>query len=286
LDRESGFLRWSRRLDFIPSAQPFATQTHIFIPAADHSRVYALSVKDKGGAVDFFRAEMEKEENQITTRPIYEDPNLYFASHDGNIYSYREWKQGTTFRTGGAIKADPTVYRIVRKVMQADPTDSTKKREVPQELKFLFVGGMDNAFYAIDASNGQLLWKYECGGPIKTPAVAKDSTVYVKTEEGALFALNVIPLHNVSDLGSWRRDGERRWKIPLGERFLLKGRSYVYVLGPNSEIYAMDESTGDIAGRFKTRWLQHLITNAVDDFFYCATAEGHLFALKESKENY
>jgi len=83
-----------------------------------------------------------------------------------------------------------------------------------------------------------------------------------------------------------RRNGELRWKLPLGERLLLKGKNAVFVLGPRGEIYAMAETTGDILGRYKTRQLEFLLTNTSDDFFYCATASGHIFALRESKERY
>lgn len=288
LDRESGYLRWSRRLDFAPSAQPFATQFYIFLPSAEKSRVYALSVKDKGSVVDYFRADIESPENHVTSRPVFEDPVLYFVSHDGNLYSYREWRRGNTFRTGGPIKADPIVFRHVRKVVEVDKEDPNKKTVSERKTKILFVGSLDNAFYAVDTDSGQLLWKYECGGPIQSAAVAKDLTVYVKTEEGALFALNIFPVHIATDgsvLGP-RRNGELRWKVPLGERFLLKGKRGVYILGPRGEIYAMEEATGDIHGRYPTKTLQFFLTNTADDLFYCATSGGHVFALRESKENY
>ncbi|MBI2901334.1 MAG: PQQ-like beta-propeller repeat protein [Planctomycetes bacterium] len=288
LDRGSGTLRWSRRVEFVPSAQPFATQFFIFVSAADHARVYALSVRDRGQIIDFFPADVEADENHITARPVYEDPVLYFCSHDGKVYFYsvRDKKQGNPHRTLGPILAAPVIHRYKYKAREADKENPGKTKEIEREGKALFVGGMDNAFYAIDAASGQLLWRYECAGPIKTSAVAKDQTVYVKSEDGALFAFNVMPLHNAEDATSWRRNGELRWKIPLGERFLIKGATYVYVLGPQKEIYALQEATGDLAGRYKTRHLQFLVTNPADDYFYCASPNGHLFALRESKQDF
>lgn len=289
LDRESGNLRWTNRLDFIPSSQPFATQFYVFVPSAELSRVYVLSVKDKAEPIDYFRADIDETENHITNRPVYEDPSLVFVSHDGQIYffSVKERKRSNSFLTGGPIKADPIIHRHVRKIVEKDKDDPTKTTVSERVQKLLFVGSMDNAFYALEADSGQLLWKYECASAIKSAAIAKDATVYVKSEEGALFAFNVAPMHTASDgsvLGP-KRNGELRWKIPLGERFLMKGKAYVYILGPKSEIYAMEEMTGDIVGRYKTKHLRYLITNTADDYFYCATPAGQLFALKETKEN-
>ncbi len=288
LDRESGTLRWSHRLEFVPGTQPFATQFYVFIGAADFSRVYVLSVKDRGSILDFFRADIQADENQITARPVYEDPVLYFGSHDGKVYFYsvRDRKRGNPVQTGGPIMAEPVIHRFRYRTTEPDKENAGKTKEVEREGKALLVGSADNAFYSIEAASGQLLWRYECAGPIKTAAVAKDLTVYVKTEDGALFALNVMPLHNQADPSSWRRSGEMRWKIPLGERFLMKGKQYVYVLGPRKEIYAMNEMMGDLAGRYPTRHLQFLVTNTADDLFYCANSGGHIFALRESKEEY
>ena len=83
-----------------------------------------------------------------------------------------------------------------------------------------------------------------------------------------------------------KRNGELRWKLPLGERFLVKGKERVYVLGPEKEIYAINEMSGEIRGRYKTDILKFLITNTIDDVFYVATENGYIFALKESAKEF
>src|SRR6185295_9181345 len=69
--------------------------------------------------------------------------------------------------------------------------DKGGKKKAVVTTKFLFVGSTDNAFYALDANGGNCIWKYECGAVIKSPAIAKDNTVYVSTEDGALHAFEV-----------------------------------------------------------------------------------------------
>ena len=82
------------------------------------------------------------------------------------------------------------------------------------------------------------------------------------------------------------RSGSLRWKLPLGERFLLKGAQCVYVMGPDRQVYAMKELSGDILGRYPLQLLEHAATNPADDVFYVANPAGYVYALRESKERY
>jgi outer membrane protein assembly factor BamB len=174
--------------------------------------------------------------------------------------------------------------------MGAPGPDGAKKgpARAVATTRFLFAGGTDNAFYALDADAGAIVWKYECGTPIKSAATAKDSTVYVRTEEGALHAFEVMPMHRDGKGAAIgvKRNGNLRWKIPLAERFLSKGKDRVYVMGPRSEIWALHEITGEVSGRYPTEHLQHILTNAADEYVYVANSAGYVYCLKESKESY
>ncbi len=173
--------------------------------------------------------------------------------------------------------------------MGAPPGQDGKKGRATQTTRILFAGGMDNAFYALDADAGAILWKYECGGPIKSPAVAKDQTVYVRTEDGALHAFEVMPMHRDpktrAALGP-KRNGSLRWKIPLGERFVFKGKERVYVMGPKREIWAVNEMSGEVVGRYPSEGLHFVLTNAADEFIYVVHSAGYVYCLKESRVSY
>ena len=277
IDRLIGKLLWRKRLGFVASASPFAVKSYVFIPSAVKDRVYILDVAREGEEAAYCKAESEQADgNDITTQPFYEDPNIFFVSHNGRIYSFNAPRNDFNwiYQTNGAIKAPPTVY-FYRWGGEKD------------WKKFLFIGSFDYGLYAFDADSGGLMWKYECGGVFKTPAIAKDGTVYVKTENGYLFALNVRPMHMDKGFATGeKRNGELRWKLPLGERFLVKGKERVYVLGPEKEIYAINEMSGEIRGRYKTDILKFLVTNTIDDIFYVATENGYIFALKESAKEF
>jgi outer membrane protein assembly factor BamB len=342
LDRMSGGLRWTHRLNFVPSARPFAIRNYVFVPGADSARVWVLDVEHKGSEMTSFRASITSVENQILNSPVYSDPSLYFACHDGNVYCYKV-TDGTltwTYQTERSLRADPVVY-----VYRSDETQSAegapkapgapgmeapkpagdgmappamekkgdgmappapamgapamggpakddkggKKQKAQVTTRMLFIGSMDNAFYALDADGGNMIWKYECGSVIKAPAVAKDNTVYVATDEGALHAFEVMPMHRDprtnASLGN-KRNGNLRWKLPLAERFIFKGKERVYIMGPKKEIWAVDEMSGATLGRYPTRLLQFILTNTADEYVYVANSSGHVFCLKESRQAY
>ncbi|MBV8880399.1 MAG: PQQ-binding-like beta-propeller repeat protein [Planctomycetaceae bacterium] len=342
LDRISGGLRWTHRLNFVPSAKPFAIRNFVFVPGADSARVWVLNVENKGAEMTSFRASILSKENQIMNSPVYSDPSLYFVCHDGNVYCYKV-TDGTltwTYPTERSLRADPTVYvyRSDEAPSQEGPKpaapgaapameapkpgdgmappamekkdapamgapamgapamgapaakdDKGGKKKAQVTTRILFVGSTDNAFYALDADGGNLIWKYETGSVIKAPAVAKDSTVYVATDEGALHAFEVMPMHRDpktnASLGN-KRNGNLRWKLPLAERFIFKGKERVYVMGPKKEIWAVDEMSGATLGRYQTNLLQYVLTNTADEFIYVANSSGHVFCLKESRQTY
>jgi outer membrane protein assembly factor BamB len=203
-----------------------------------------------------------------------------------------EMKPGMGAMGAGGMGAKPEMGGAMGAggAMGGPPQDGAKKgpARAVATTRFLFAGGTDNAFYALDADAGAIVWKYECGSPIKNQAIAKGSTVYVSSEDGALHAFEVMPMHRDgkgAPIGV-KRNGNLRWKIPLAERFLFKGKDRVYVMGPRSEIWALDEKTGAVSGRYKTDLLHHVLTNTADEYMYVANAAGYVYCLKESKEAY
>jgi outer membrane protein assembly factor BamB len=291
LARTTGKLLWSKLVrTFIPAARPFAIRTHLFIAGSELSRVWAIDINRKGDDVAFYRCSIGAHDKAITAQPFYQDPSLYFVSHDGNIYSYPLTgdKWNWTYATEDEIWADPLVH------IYTFPYKDDKGKDAAFKVTYLFVGSLDHCFYALDATGGTLLWKYETAGKIKTGAVAKDQTVYVATEGGALFAFDIFPMHrnkegkiDVPKAGGewrWKRSGIERWRLPLGERFLVKGKELVYVMGPNAEMYAMEEMTGKIIGRYRFHYFAHVLTNPIDNILYVANPAGYVYALREPKD--
>ncbi|HTF56603.1 MAG TPA: PQQ-binding-like beta-propeller repeat protein [Planctomycetota bacterium] len=284
--RQTGKLLWQRALPFAPSARAFATRESVYIPAADRTQVWRLDVEKRGESVQNFPADVGSGDRTIQNPPIVDSSHLYFVSADGRCYCYdvnaveKKW----TFPALDKLTADPLLHKVQEKYK-----DSTGKESI-RTRRYLLCGGLDYAVYCIDPNDGSLTWKYETGGFLRSPIVVKDQTVYVKSDDGALFAMELNPQHKNAKTGApegpWR-GGQLRWKIPLGERFLVKGsEDRVLVLGPNSEIYQMNDLTGDIVGRFPLVEIGHVLTNPWDPILYVATDSGFVFALEESGSQY
>ncbi|MBI4563149.1 MAG: PQQ-binding-like beta-propeller repeat protein [Planctomycetes bacterium] len=285
LVRTTGNLEWTKRLPFPPAAKPFASKDSVFVPAADLSRVWRLEVDRGGESTDMYQTKISGGDRAITASPVFTENRLYFISSDRQAYAYDvvstdlRW----SYKAHDKLMAGPVSYKL------RDVYKDASGREVGRVRKhYLLFGGMDGALYALDANTGVLEWKYETAGLIKTPPVVKDETVYVKTDEGSLFALELDPQHldpKTRERMGTNRMGSLRWKIPAGERFLLKvDGDYILVLGPGSEIYKVTELTGEIVRRTALRELRHVVTNPLDDILYVASDSGYVAAFRESAE--
>jgi hypothetical protein len=284
--RQTGKLLWQRPLPFAPSAKGFATRESIFIPAGDRPQVWRLDVEKRGEPLQSFPANVGGGDRSIMNVPIIESSHLYFVCADGLCYAYNvnSGEQEWTYPAHSKLAADPLLHQVKEKYKDSAGRDTYRTK------KYLFIGGLDYALYCIDPDTGTLTWKYETGGFLRSPIVVKDTTVYVKSDEGALHALELDPQHRnakTSAAEGPKRFGNQRWKLPLGERFLVKGGSdRVLVLGPQSELYQIVETTGAIVGRFPLVEITHVLTNPWDPILYVATDGGAVYALEESGSSY
>jgi outer membrane protein assembly factor BamB len=287
LDRRTGKEQWFTKVSFVPSNQPFATRVYVFVPSVEHSRLHVLRVDQRGREVTDFRLPLDRH-NQIFERPFFFHPLLYVVSRDGTLRAYwvdRE-REHFIFKIQYPFMADPIVHRYFVKEKIRDEKDRTKTKEVDRIYDILAIGGMDKAFYGLDAGGGNILWKYHLPSVVKTPAVGKDGTIYVKTEDGYLHALEAMPQHTDKDgaVEGVYSMGRLRWQMPNAERFLLKTGSGVYILGENATVYKVVEATGKILGKYKLSDIKFVFTNTMDDQWYCGTSDGHLFSLQEWRE--
>lgn len=279
LHRTGGQVWWKREvarlpLPILPSAQPFGTRSHVLLADVRLDRVYLLEVGTQAAPVHLPAG------GEIRGQPVYEDPSVYFTSVDGSAYCYNvngnlTWR----VKTQGPIRAGA----VIGKRTYADKAQGRETLE-----KTCYVGSTDYAFYAIDADTGALRWKYETGAPIETPAVAAGDTVYVKTEQGALFALDVKPMHKdeKGKIIGEKRNGELRWRIPLGERFVVKTPTRAFVLGAHRQLIGVEEMTGTIKSQNDLSLFPYILTNTEDSTLYLIHPSGHFYVCRESKTEF
>lgn len=101
----------------------------------------------------------------------------------------------------------------------------------------LFIGGLDGALYARDATSGSPLWRYSTGGPIRNSAGVTNNEVIFSSYDGFTYALKV-------------QDGSLLWKTLTGSSatapLIDDSQNKVYVASTNGNFSALDSNTGKL----------------------------------------
>jgi hypothetical protein len=99
----------------------------------------------------------------------------------------------------------------------------------------LFIGGMDGALHARDATTGAPLWTYQTGGPIRHSAGVLGAAVIFSSHDGFTYALNVT-------------DGALLWKTATGASatatLVDEVRGWVYAASTYGKLTALNAASG------------------------------------------
>ena len=107
-------------------------------------------------------------DSPVVSSPAY-SMNFYFGSSNGVVYALsKDGKELWHTNLRSSIDTTPAVA-----------------------FGRVYVGAGDSSLYALNASNGKLLWKYTTGGPIvASPIVSLNGIVYVGSTDGRIYALD------------------------------------------------------------------------------------------------
>jgi len=102
----------------------------------------------------------------------------------------------------------------------------------------VFVGTENGNLYAINATNGDILWKYNVGAPILSSVAAGNGFVYLPVMDGAIYAFDA-------------QTGSLQWKRQLSQRLgfstspvLMEGR--LLLGGRNGIFYGLNAKSGSV----------------------------------------
>ena len=102
----------------------------------------------------------------------------------------------------------------------------------------LYIGGHDSNVYALGAANGELIWLYETGSWAYDPVVV-DGVVYICSVDGHLYALSAA-------------SGELYWRSEAGwvDSAPVVVDGVVYVGSVDEHVYAFDAAGGELLWRY------------------------------------
>ncbi len=256
-DAESGKIRWRRRVGGTLPSSPAIDGPRVLV-ASQAGTVTALS-RDSGRVLWTVQTA-----GKVESSPVVVDGTAFFGSHDGRLFAVRSdtgrivW----AYQTGGRINASPSVFGgrvcvttyagsfvcLDRRTGEEEWTTFLKRDALRYESFYaspssdgerLYSVSRAGTVYAVDASNGRVVWTAGVGGlGYTTPAVA-EGRVFAGGFDGRLRAFRAT-------------SGSELWNTWVGGRILgapVVIGPYVFFSTLEKRTYAVRASDGDIVWR-------------------------------------
>jgi outer membrane protein assembly factor BamB len=190
-----GTLRWEfntgNEVDTVPVLSPDGT---VVYAVANDNNLYAVNVS-ANAAVDGtlkWTFPIDTDPGEVNSSPTVNpsDGTIYVGSSDDH----------STF----AINPDGTLKWQFNPGTGSDMESSPTFAINPVNgIPTVYIGSDDDNLYAINANNGNELWRFDTGGQVvSSPIVDIDGTIYVGSDNGNVYAINP--------------DGTPKWLFPTG----------------------------------------------------------------------
>ncbi|HEY0732784.1 MAG TPA: PQQ-binding-like beta-propeller repeat protein [Chitinophagaceae bacterium] len=143
----------------------------------------------------------------------------------------------------------------------------------------VYFGSADHHLYAVQITNGNLLWKYPTGGTIRSTPLMVGENIIVNSGDGILYCLD--------------KKGKPVWKFTTGgeKNYALYSYADYYHSSPVADgnmiyfgsgdhhIYAVDATTGKLVWKYLTGDVVHSRGATDREQVYFGSFDGHLYAL-------
>ena len=214
-----------------------------------------------------------------TGAPIWSSPALqgdavYTGSSDSNVYALKasSGKLLWQFKTGAAVVGPPMVdgefvyvlsddgflYKLARRqgtLAWKFDTHGNSSRELPNVKSdvydtvasaptisdgVLYIGSADKRLYAVEASSGKELWRFDTQGLVRSTPVVAGGRVFFGSRDHFVYALDA-------------HTGALAWKFDTVREVVsspLAADGTVYIGSRSSNLYALDAATGAVKWTF------------------------------------
>ena len=246
LDYDTGVRKWKRPLPFSISSEPVVDRLNFYAGASD-MRLYAL---DK---TTFYENWHFTTGSFVLSHPYIKDNFVYFGSNDGNVYCL-------------GIGEGELAWKY--------PTQRPVSAGVVGAEDFIYVGSQDYNLYCLHTlfqgrQDKQVKWSYPTGSMILEDPLLIGKTVFVKTRDNGIFALD-------------RDTGGLKWHLKDGRQFLMLGKRKAYILNDKYEIQVLDNETGMKYFRINVLDFDVFVINETSDILFLVKSGSHILALKEA----
>ena len=214
IDAAAGTQRWkyTRGSAYALDNSPALAYGTVFCGFEKWSGTAAISGIDALSGKEVWRFRAMDYPNNGPQGPAIDETTLYTAGDDNVNFAADLHSELLKYRGGGhhcyaCIAVDTAnVYYIAQATLRAvDKNTSLTKwmfsgivsgDQNPRSSPAIaggtvFIGMQDTWFYAINANNGQLLWKYKTGGEIWSSPIVAGNAVFVGSQDGWVYAFDV-----------------------------------------------------------------------------------------------
>ena len=271
-------LKWKFHTDGQVVSSPAVVGDTVYVGSNDRN-LYAVSLTDGTLKWKF------KTESRVSSSPAVADGVVYFLSYDGNFYAVdaatgkAKWKFATEGERRFAAKhihgAQPKGETM------PDPFDFYLSSPAVENGTVYFGSG-DGNVYALDATSGQLKWKFKTGDVVHASPAVADGAVFVGSWDSYFYALDAAT-------------GTEKWRFKTGEDPEIHNQvgiqssavvadGVVYFGCRDSNLYALDANTGAKKWAFNNKGSWVIGSPVVQDGkLYFSTSDSGLFYALDAK---
>jgi outer membrane protein assembly factor BamB len=220
----------------------------------------------------------------VSATPAVANGAVYVGSYDGKFYALNaqtgamKWK----FATGGERRFEAKGLHGMQPKSQtmADPFDVFLSSPVVANGAVYFGSG-DGNLYALDASSGELPWKFKTGDVVHASPAFADGVLFFGSWDSYFYAVDA-------------KTGKEKWRFHGGEDALIHNQvgfqsspavvdGVVYTGCRDSNLYALDVATGKEKWRFNNE-LSWVITSpaVAQGKVFFATSDSSLYHVVEA----
>ncbi len=299
LDAASGELSWR-----------YGVAEAVFPPAVSNGMVYFATWGRHVYALDATTGDSRwtyRSDDILNSAPIVGDGHVYVASSEGFILALDalsgklHWQHDTGYwLTAPYVEIGGVVYARSQddSVESLDALDGVSgellwRLQTVTEVSSLsivdgvvYAGTRSNAYgqvahvFAVDASTGEELWRFETGEDVWDVPTVVDGVVYVGS--WGRYGSRLYGSPNAYTYALDAKTGNLRWRFKLGDavRSPLSADATVLYAGAWHSLYALDARTGERRWRRETNGLSDRLPSPVDGVIYVGLDGGRLYALE------
>lgn len=254
-NKVSGVPRWELTLPSPPASSPKEDERFVYVGTVDGMMraydVQKLRALAKRAMLPQWTNRAELWNYMMTgpsnSTPIPIDDDVVFASQRGNIYR----KSGEKNRM---------IFNIEMKIPLSAPITYTRD--------YVFAADARSRVSCNSIHNGNPLWTFSSGAPVKTQPRVVGKQIYVTPVNEGLHSLNI-------------NTGLILWKQPLATEVVAVTDTRVYASDANHNLLILDRNSGKLLGQLRMSAFSVRINNDRTDRIYLATPGGTVVALRE-----